>query len=255
MKIKNSVVVVTGGASGIGEACCRHLIDLGAKGVAIFDMNAERGEALASTLGPQALFVRVDVTDLANVEAGIAATEKRFGPVNVTIAAAGVTLPAKLIGRNGPIPMERFDAAVKINLYGTLHVIRSAVFSMLKAEPNDDGERGVIINVASGAAFEGQIGQVGYSAAKAGVVGMTLPLMRELAPHGIRVVTIAPGAFDTPIYGSMAPAVRAGLEAQFLFPKRMGKPEEFAMFVEEILRNPVHNGRTYRFDSGNILNP
>jgi 3-hydroxyacyl-CoA dehydrogenase/3-hydroxy-2-methylbutyryl-CoA dehydrogenase len=220
-----------------------------------FSIAISRGEALQQALGARALFVGTDVTDLSAVEAGVTAAEERYGPITVVIAAAGVTLPAKLIGHHGPIAMEKFDAVVKINLYGTVHVIRAAVLSMLKAKGNEDGERGVIINVSSGAAFEGQIGQIGYSAAKAGIIGMTLPLMRELAPHGIRVVTIAPGAFDTPIYDAMPPALKPALEAQLLFPRRMGRPEEFALFVEEIVRNPVHDGGTYRFDSGNILNP
>jgi NAD(P)-dependent dehydrogenase (short-subunit alcohol dehydrogenase family) len=255
MKISESIAVVTGGASGIGAACCRHLIELGAKGVAVLDLNEKSGKALAAELGERAIFIGTDVADLSSVESAVVETERRFGPVNTVIASAGVTLPAKLIGRSGMIDVDKFDAAIKINLYGTLYVIRSAVQSMLKGGVNEDGERGVIICVSSGAAFEGQIGQIGYSAAKAAIVGMTYPLMRELAAEGIRVVTVAPGAFDTPIYGSVPPEVKSQLVAQMLFPKRMGKVEEFALFAEEIIRNPMHNGRTYRFDAGVILNP
>jgi len=255
MKLSDSVAIITGGASGIGAACAEYLLDKGAKAVILLDINAESGAAFAGKLGAKSLFIQTDITDLASVEAAVTLAEETFGPITVVINAAGVTLPAKLIGRKGPIPMEKFDAAIKINLYGTLHVIRSVVPSLLKAEPNEDGERGIIINVASGAAFEGQIGQIGYAAAKSAVVGMTMPLFRELAPDGIRVVTVAPGAFDTPIYGTMAPEVKAGIEETFLFPRRMGKPIEFAYFVEEIIRNPIHNGRTYRFDAGNILMP
>jgi NAD(P)-dependent dehydrogenase (short-subunit alcohol dehydrogenase family) len=255
MRIEDCVAVISGGASGIGEACARRLVELGAKGVTVVDLDDKRGEAVTRSIGSKALFVKVDVTDLTSVEAAVAATEAKFGPVTTVINSAGVTLPAKLIGSKGPIAMDRFDAAIKINLYGTLHVIRSAVPSMLQQTPNEDGERGVIINVSSGAAFEGQIGQIGYSAAKAAVVGMTFPLMRELAKDGIRVVTVAPGAFDTPIYETMKPAVKRGIEDSFLFPKRMGRPDEFASFVEELIRNPIHNGRTYRFDAGNILMP
>lgn len=255
MDVQHCVALITGGASGIGAACAEYLLDRGAKGVVLLDINQEAGDSLAATLGERALSVKTDITDLASVEAAVAAAMDHFGTVNVVLNAAGVTLPAKLIGRKGPIPMEKFDAAIRINLYGTLHVIRAAVPFMQRNEPTADGERGVIINVASGAAYEGQVGQIGYAAAKAGVIGMTMPLFRELAPDGIRVVAVAPGAFDTPIYGTMAPEVKAGIEATFLFPRRMGKPVEFAMFAEEIIRNPVHNGRAYRFDAGNILMP
>ncbi|MHB2266310.1 SDR family NAD(P)-dependent oxidoreductase [Aliihoeflea sp. 2WW] len=253
MNISESIAVVTGGASGIGAACCKRLIHLGAKGVAILDLNEEAGNNLARELGDRSLFCKTDVADLGSVEAAVDLAESSLGPVNTVIAAAGVAAPARLFGKSGPIPMEKFDATIRVNLYGTLHVIRTAVGSMRKGPELADGERGVIICVSSGAAYEGQVGQIGYSASKAAIVGMTYPLMRELAPEGIRVVTIAPGAFDTPIYDSVPPSVKAGLEAQMMFPKRLGHPEEFAMFVEEIIRNPVHNGRTYRFDSGVIL--
>lgn len=219
------------------------------------DLSAERGTALAEELGPRSLFIHTDVTDLKSVESGFSRANEHFGPANVLIAAAGATVPAKLVGRAGLLPMEKFEAAIKINLYGTIHAIRAAVSMMLPLSTDDDGERGVIICLSSGAAFEGQVGQIGYSASKAALVGMTLPLARELAGYGIRVVTIAPGAFDTPIYETMAPAVKASLNAQMLFPKRMGRPEELAMFVEEIVRNKMHNGRTYRFDAGLILGP
>ena len=255
MKFDRVVAIVTGGASGIGQACCEYLLAEGAAGVAILDLDSEKGERLAQSLGTRAIFVRTDVADLASVESAVQATEQLFGTVTVVISAAGIAAPAKLVGRNGMIAMEKIDAAVRVNLYGTLHAIRSGVASMLKAEPGAEGEKGVIICVSSGAAFEGQIGQIGYSATKAAIVGMTSPLMRELAGHGIRIVTVAPGAFDTPIYDTVPPEVKAGLEAQMLFPRRLGKPEEFAMFAGEIIRNPMHNGRTYRFDAGVILNP
>jgi 3-hydroxyacyl-CoA dehydrogenase / 3-hydroxy-2-methylbutyryl-CoA dehydrogenase len=255
MKIEESVVLITGAASGIGAGCAEFLLERGAKAAVLLDINNVRDRGATERFGSRSLFIRTDITDLTQVENAVASAEKAFGPITTVVNAAGVTIPAKLLGKNGPIPMEKFDAAIKVNLYGTLHVIRSAVPSMLKAEPNEDGERGVIINVASGAAYEGQIGQIGYSAAKAAVIGMTMPLFRELASHGVRCVSIAPGAFDTPIYGSMPAEVKAGIERTFLFPRRMGRPREFASFVDEIIRNPIHNGRTYRFDAGNILTP
>jgi len=255
MDIRNAVAVISGGASGIGEACCRYLLELGARGVSALDLNDERGERLAKELGEKCMFVKTDVSDAGAVEAALAATRTRFGAVHVAIACAGITVPCKLLTRNGPIPLDRFDQVIKVNLYGTLFLIRGSVPMMLDNQPNEDGERGVVINVSSGAAYEGQVGQIAYSASKAALVGMTMPLMRELSTHGIRVVTIAPGGFDTPIYETVPPAVKEGIARQFLFPKRLGKAYEFALFVEEIIRNPIHNGRTYRFDSGNILSP
>jgi 3-hydroxyacyl-CoA dehydrogenase/3-hydroxy-2-methylbutyryl-CoA dehydrogenase len=169
--------------------------------------------------------------------------------------AAAIGGAAKLVSRKGAIPMALFDRTMRINLYGAMHVMRATVPEMMKNAPNADGERGVIVNVSSGAAWEGQVGQLGYAASKAALVGITLPLARELAEHGIRVATVAPGAFDTPIYDSAPPALKQGLVAHALFPKRMGKPDEFALLIEEIARNPMHNGRTYRLDAGMILPP
>lgn len=255
MKLEGIVAVVTGGASGIGEACCRHLLDQGAAGVGALDMNEERGAELAGELGDRFLFAPTDVADLDAVEAAVSATRERFGAVHAVVNSAGITLPAKLLGRKGPIAMEKFDTIMKVNLYGTLHAIRAAVPMMAENDPNEDDERGVIINISSGAAYEGQVGQIGYSASKAAVIGMTMPLMRELAEYGIRVVAIAPGGVDTPIYETVPPEVKDSLLKYALFPKRFGKPEECALFVEEIIRNPMHNGRAYRFDSGMILPP
>jgi NAD(P)-dependent dehydrogenase (short-subunit alcohol dehydrogenase family) len=252
MKLTDTVAIVTGGASGLGEATCRHLVALGARVVAL-DVNRARGEALAAELGERCLFAEVDITDDAQVQRAVEAGRARFGTVNAVVAAAGIAGPAKLLGRNGPLPMDKFDKVVKVNLYGTLHVFRAAAQAMLANTPNDEGERGVLIAVSSGAAYEGQVGQIAYSASKAALVGMTLPLARELGAHGIRVMTIAPGAFDTPIYDTVPPAVRQSLVDMLLFPKRLGRASEFAMLVEELLRNPLHNGRTYRFDGGAIL--
>lgn len=255
MKIEDTVAVISGGASGIGEACARRLAHSGARGVAILDMDAERGNRIAGELGASTLFIQVDIADEAAVNAAVAVVEERFGRVGALICAAGIAGPAKLVGRKGPIEMSKFDRVVKVNLYGTVHLMRACVPSMQAGQDNADGERGVIINIASGAAYEGQIGQLAYAASKAAIVGMTMPLMRELAESGIRVVTVSPGAFETPIYEQMPPETKQGIIDKFLFPKRLGHPSEFASFAEEIIRNPMHNGRDYRFDAGNILMP
>lgn len=254
MKIADAVAVVTGGASGLGEAAARRLLQLGAVVVA-FDLDNTRGAALRKELGERFHYEPVDVSDLAQVEAAVAAVEEAHGPIRVVVNSAAVARPAKLLSSRGPLPMDEFDLAVKVNLYGPIHVMRSVVPGLSTAEPNEDGERGVIINVASGAAYEGQTGQIGYSATKAALVGLTMPLFRELAHHGIRVMTVAPGAFDTPIYDQVPPALKQELADQSLFPRRMGAPAEFGLLIEEIVRNPMHNGRTIRLDAGMILRP
>lgn len=185
----------------------------------------------------------------------MAAVESEHSAVQVVVNAAAVAAPAKLLSSRGPLPMEVFDKGIKVNLYGPIHVMRTVAPGMAASEPTVDGERGVIINVASGAAWEGQIGQIAYSASKGALVGLTMPLFRELAQHGIRVMTVAPGAFDTPIYDQVPPALKEELAAQSLFPRRMGEPAEFAMLIEEIVRNPMHNGRSIRLDAGMILPP
>jgi 3-hydroxyacyl-CoA dehydrogenase / 3-hydroxy-2-methylbutyryl-CoA dehydrogenase len=254
MDIRDSVALVTGGASGLGEATARRLLDLGARGIAVLDVDEAAGERLTAELGAdRLLFVPADITDESAVGKAVAATRDTFGAVHTVVTAAAIAGPGKLIGYKGPIPMDKFDRVMKVNVYGTLHVLRAAVTAMLDNEPNEDGERGVVINVASGAAYEGQVGQVAYSASKGALVALTLPLARELARHGVRVMTVAPGAFDTPIYDSIPPAVKEEMVGVTLFPKRLGRPSEFAMLVEELVRNPLHNGRTYRFDGGVIL--
>lgn len=255
MKIEGSVVVVSGGASGLGEATCRHLLDLNAEAVVTLDANAERGAALASELGSRFLYQQADISDHKQVEEIVGQIASEFGAIHIVVNAAAIAAPAKLLGRSGPIAMDVFDRGIKVNLYGPLHVMRSTAAVMADNKPNVDGERGVIVNVASGAAWEGQVGQVAYSASKAALVGLTMPLSRELSSHGVRVMTIAPGAFDTPMYEQVPPAVKEGLTDQSLFPKRMGHPPEFAFLVQEIVRNPMHNGRTIRLDAGVILPP
>jgi len=255
MDINGTVAAISGGASGLGEATVRRLLKGGARGIAVLDLDAARGTALAAEAPERILYCQADVSDEAAVDAALAATLARFGSLQLALHAAAIGGPARLVSRKGPIPMALFDRVLKINLYGALHMMRAAVTAMQRNQPNDDGERGVIINVSSGAAFEGQVGQIAYSASKAALVGMTLPLCRELAEYGIRVVTIAPGAFDTPIYDGAPPALKESIVREALFPKRMGKPDEFAMLAEEVLRNPMHNGRTYRLDAGMILRP
>jgi NAD(P)-dependent dehydrogenase (short-subunit alcohol dehydrogenase family) len=227
----------------------------GAAGIVCLDQDAARGRSLGEELGERFHPCAVDVANESEVNSAIAAGCAKFGAIHVAIHAAAIGTPGKLLGRSGPISMEHFDRVIKVNLYGALHLMRAAAARMQGNPPNEHGERGVLINVSSGAAWEGQAGQIAYSASKAALVGMTLPLMRELSTHGIRVMTIAPGAFDTPIYAQAPPKVREGVIAQSLFPKRMGTAGEFAMLIEEVVRNPMHNGRSIRLDAGLILGP
>ena len=247
MQVKDSIVVVTGGASGLGESCVRNLSALGAK-AAILDVVAERGEKLAAELGPKVIFVHADVT---SDESGRAAVEKAvaaFGKINVAINCAGVADPGKVLSKKGPMSLAFFNRVIQINLVGTLNIIRLAVEQMVKNEPNEEGEKGVIINTASVAAFDGQIGQAAYSASKAGVAGMTLPIARECADYGIRVMTIAPGLFDTPMMAGLPESVRVQLAQSIPFPKRLGRPSEYAALVRHIIENPMLNGECIRLD-------
>ena len=252
MRIEGATALITGGASGLGEAAARRLLDLGARRVAIIDMNAEKGRALEASLD-RVLYVQADVSDEKAASDAVEDIAGRCGRLDILINAAAIGGPAKLLSKKGPMSMALFDRVLKVNLYGPIHIMRAAAPHMVSNEADGDGERGVIINVSSGAAWEGQVGQIAYSASKAALVGLTFPLMRELAAYGIRVVAVAPGAFDTPIYDGAPPELKQSLIAQALFPKRMGRAEEFAMFIEEIVRNPMHNGRAYRLDAGMIL--
>ena len=248
MKIKDCIAIVTGGASGLGEACVRNLISSGAK-VAIFDFAAERGEKLAAELGQNIIFVNTDVTSEESVQAAIDKTMAAFAGISVVINCAGVADPGKVLSRKGPMPLVSFNRVIQINLIGTFNVIRLAVEQMVKSVPNEDGERGVIINTASVAAFDGQIGQPAYSASKAGVAGMTLPIAREMADYGIRVMTIAPGLFHTPMMAGLPEAAREELAKTPPFPKRLGNPEEFAQLAKHIIENPMLNGEVIRLDA------
>lgn len=253
MEILDKVIIVSGGASGLGEATCRLFAQRGARGIGIIDRDATRGAALAVSLGDQAHFVSTDIASAPAVDTAVAAVAGRFGAVHFLVNCAAIGGPAKLIGRDGPIALEKFDQVLRINLYGTLHLLRAAVPLMMKNTPDEEGERGVVINVSSGAAYEGQVGQMAYSASKAALIGMTMPLARELGAQGIRVVTVAPGAFDTPIYEQAPPAVKETVVRGAIFPRRMGHASEFAQFAAEIVTNPMHNARTYRLDAGLML--
>jgi 3-hydroxyacyl-CoA dehydrogenase/3-hydroxy-2-methylbutyryl-CoA dehydrogenase len=254
MNHKDVVALVTGGASGLGEASVIELVKKGAR-VAIVDVDAEKGEKLAANIGANAIFVKTDVTSEADVRQVIQNTINAFGKINVVINCAGVVNPGKLIGRKGPLALEAFNKVLQINLVGTLNVVRLAAEQMMNNTPGEEGERGVIINSASIAAFEGQIGQVAYSASKAGIVGMTLPIAREISDYGIRIVTIAPGIFDTPMMAGLPQAVKEDMAKTVPFPKRLGKPNEFAQMVLHIIENTMLNGCCIRLDGALRMPP
>ena len=247
MNLKDCVTVVTGGASGLGEATVRIMVEHGGK-VAIFDFDEKRGERVSSELGNAVIFCKTDVTDEQSVKAAIDKTIKSFGSIHVAINCAGVGTPAKILGKEGPMSMDLFNRVVQINLMGTMNVIRFAAEKMVKNTPNEDGEKGIIINTASVAAFEGQVGQAAYSASKAGVVGITLPIAREFADYGIRVAAIAPGLFETPMLAMLPEKAKEALGKMIPFPKRLGKPVEFAMLAQHIIENPMINGEVIRLD-------
>ncbi len=254
MDIREVVALVTGGASGLGEASVTELLRKGASAV-IVDVDAEKGEKLAATIGANAIFIKTDVSSEADVRQAIQKTVDAFGKINVVINCAGVVNPGKLIGRKGPLSLEAFNKVLQINLVGTFNVIRLAVEQMIKNTPGEEGEKGVIINSASIAAFEGQIGQVAYSASKAGIVGMTLPIAREIADYGIRIVTIAPGIFDTPMMAGLPPAVKEDMAKTVPFPKRLGNPSEFAQMALHIIENIMLNGCCIRLDGALRMPP
>lgn len=247
MNVNGLVALVTGGASGLGAAAAAMLIEKGAN-VVIADMNEEKGIELAAKYKDKAVFVKDNVMVTAENEAAVAAAIEKFGKLDVLVNAAGIASASKILGKDGPTPLEWFKMVVDINLVGSFDVMRLAAWQMSKNEPNDTGEKGVMINVASVAAFDGQMGQAAYAASKAGVVGMTLPIARDLSKEGIRVMTIAPGMFDTPMMQLLPQAARDSLGAQVPFPKRMGYPSEFASLVCQIVENPYLNGETIRLD-------
>ena len=247
MQIQNGVFVVTGGGSGLGAATARMLVEAGAK-VVLADVNREAGEALAAELGSAAAFALTDVTDADSGKAAIDLAVSRFGRLTGLVSCAGVAPAEKVVGRDAPHKLESFARTVSINLIGTFNMLRLAADVMSKAEPDAGGERGVIINTASVAAFDGQIGQAGYASSKAGVVGLTLPVARELSRFGIRVMAVAPGIMETPMLMGMPQEVQDALGKMVPFPSRLGKPAEFAGLVRHIIENPYLNGEVIRLD-------
>jgi NAD(P)-dependent dehydrogenase (short-subunit alcohol dehydrogenase family) len=247
MRIDGRTFLVSGGASGLGGATARMLAEAGGR-VVILDVNREAGERAAAELGDRGRFCHADVTKPDDVAGAVTAARETFGGVHGVVNAAGVLFPEKVLGKKGPHRLETFEKTVQVNLVGTFNVIRLAAEAMAAAEPAEGGERGVIVMTASVAAYDGQIGQAAYSASKGGIVGMTLPVARELARYGIRVVAIAPGIFDTPMLGGLSDEARASLGAQVPFPPRLGRPEEYAALVRHIVENEVLNGEVIRLD-------
>ena len=255
MDIAGKVAVITGGASGLGEATTERFHSLGAK-VAIFDLNDEAGGALAKRLGDNVAYFNVNVTDEDSVAAALRGVKEQFGDIHICCNYAGIGTPGRTLGRDGPLPLEYFKRVVDVNLIGTFNVLRLVAEQMATHDPvTDDGCRGVIINTASVAAYEGQIGQAAYSASKGGVVGMTLPIARDLSSLGIRVNTIAPGVMATPLMLAAPQNVQDGIVANIPFPQRLGAPAEFGQLVVHIAENSYLNGETIRLDGGVRMQP
>ncbi|OGA26275.1 MAG: 3-hydroxy-2-methylbutyryl-CoA dehydrogenase [Betaproteobacteria bacterium RIFCSPLOWO2_02_FULL_67_26] len=247
MQIAGHTFLVTGGASGLGAATARRLVAAGGNAV-IADTNAEQGKAFTLELGARAGFSQTDVTDESQVAKAVAAARDKFGALHGAVSCAGIAPGERVLGKSGPHRLDSFRHAIEINLVGTFNVLRLAAQAMAENKPDGEGERGVIVNTASVAAFDGQIGQAAYSASKAGVAGLTLPAARELARLGIRVMAIAPGIFETPMAAAFSPELKRSLAAQVPFPPRLGRPDEFAALVEHIIVNPMLNGEVIRLD-------
>lgn len=255
MEIKGIGAFVSGGASGLGEATVRALVERGAR-VAIADVNDDKANALAGELGDAAIAVHCDVTSEDEVKAAVDATVEAFGPLRLAVGCAGVGWPEKVVSKRGPHQLLPFETVVRVNLIGMFNVLRLTAAAMNDNEPlGEDGERGAVVMTASVAAFEGQVGQVAYSASKGGVVGMTVPAARDLAGRGIRVCTIAPGLFDTPLLGALPEDQRAALGASVPFPHRLGRPSEYGQLAVSIAENPMLNGETIRLDGALRMPP
>jgi NAD(P)-dependent dehydrogenase (short-subunit alcohol dehydrogenase family) len=254
MQLYDQVFLITGGASGLGAATARRFAAAGAR-VVVADLNAQLGEQLASELGPLARFVRTDVTDEGSISGAVDLACETFGGLQGLVNCAGIGVAERTLGREGPHRLDSFMRVVTVNLIGTFNAIRLAAAAMARGEPNAAGERGVIVNTASVAAFDGQIGQAAYSASKGGIVGMTLPIARDLARIGIRVVTIAPGIFDTPLLGGLPEPARQSLGQQVPFPPRLGQPDEYAALAQHIVENEMLNGEVIRLDGAIRMAP
>lgn len=254
MQLNGSVAVVTGGASGLGGATVRTFAENGCK-VAIFDLAEEAGSKLAAELGDSAIFLKTNVADAQSVQDSVNKVVERFGGIHIAVNCAGIAVGNKLLTKEGPHSLDLFNKVIQVNLVGTFNVIRLVAEQMTKNAPGENGERGVIISTASVAAFEGQIGQVAYSASKNGVIGMTLPVARELAGYGIRVMVIAPGIFQTPMLASLPEKVQDALGQMVPFPQRLGKPAEYARLAKDIVENQMLNGWTIRLDGAIRLQP
>ena len=254
MQLDKVRAVVTGGASGLGHAVAQRIVAAGGK-VALFDVNDEKGHATAQELGTAARYFRTDVTSEDGVVANVAAAREAMGGLNMVMNCAGILGAGRMLGRQGTMPLKTFTATIMVNLVGSFNVAKAGAALMQANDPGADGERGVIINTASVAAYEGQIGQAAYSASKGGIVGMTLPMARELSRFGIRVMTIAPGVFWTPMVDGMPPQVQESLSASIPFPSRLGQPDEFADTVAFIIANRYVNGSVIRLDGAVRLQP
>ena len=254
MQVQGNTFIVTGGSSGLGAGTAERLVEQGAN-VIIADVNEEMGGAKAAELGERAVFVQTDVTSEESVQRAIRAARDQFGSLEGAINCAGILIARKTVGRDGAHDLEGFTRVITVNLIGTFNVIRLAAAAMSENEPTEEGERGVLINTASVAAYEGQMGQAAYSASKGGVVGMTLPIARDLSRNGIRCMTIAPGIFETPMVASMPAEVLESLISQIPFPKRLGKASDFAFLVQHILENVKLNGEVIRLDGGVRMGP
>jgi 3-hydroxyacyl-CoA dehydrogenase / 3-hydroxy-2-methylbutyryl-CoA dehydrogenase len=252
LNIKDKVFLITGGGSGLGEATARLMNEIGGK-VVIVDIDKENGSAVAEELN--ASFYQTDIGSEDGVKQAIQVAIDRFGELHGAINCAGIGMSKRVVGKKGPFPLDIFRKVIEVNLIGSFNVLRLAANAIAKSTPSEDGERGVIINTASVAAYEGQIGQAAYAASKAGIVGMTLPIARELSSVGIRVMTIAPGLFDTPLLGQLPEESRIALGKQIPFPARLGKSQEFAQLVKSIIENPMLNGETIRLDGAIRMPP
>jgi 3-hydroxyacyl-CoA dehydrogenase / 3-hydroxy-2-methylbutyryl-CoA dehydrogenase len=254
VEAEGASALVAGGASGLGEATTRALVAAGAR-VVIADLNAEKGAALAAELGEAASFAEADVTDEAAVSAAVEQAASHERGLRISVCCAGIGWAERIAHKGGPHNLELFTTVIQVNLIGTFNVLRLATASMSGNEPDSEGERGVCVNTASIAAYDGQIGQVAYAASKGGIVGMTLPAARDVASRGIRVVTIAPGLFDTPLLAALPEDAREALGAGIPFPSRLGRPEEYGRLIEQIVANPMLNGETIRLDGALRMPP